>query len=179
MEGVGMGLYEMVMNARTGDKEALQNLVERFQPLIKKYKRKLNYDGADTDLIICFIETIHKIPIYRDNHIINEECIVGYINKSIKNKYIYFSKKYSKVYRVEVELNLDIAGDDANSKVEDNVSIEELLDKLSERQRRVIEGIFFKNTTEVEISRQLNISRQAVNRTKNRALKCLKEYLCS
>lgn len=89
--------YELTLNSKSGNKDSLLELIERFYPLIKKYSRKLRYDGAETDLIISFIEIIKSIPII--NCIMKEEQIIGYISKSIKNKYIQLSKRYGNIFK--------------------------------------------------------------------------------
>lgn len=170
-------LYIVVKNCQNKNKDSILKMIERFNPLIKKYSRKLNYDGADTDLIISLIETINSLPLSKSNIIKEDKYIVGYISSSIKNKYIYLSKKYSKIYEKETKLNLDISNDETSRSMEEFILIEMLLDKLPTLQRNIIIQKFIKGYTDAEIANQLNISRQAVNRAKNRGLKNLKEYL--
>jgi DNA-directed RNA polymerase specialized sigma subunit len=49
-----------------------------------------------------------------------------------------------------------------------------LLKDLWELQKKVIKSIFLMDIKEVELAKSLNISRQAVNKTKRSALKKLK-----
>lgn len=174
-----MKLWEMAANAQSGDKEALLEIIEKFTPLIKKYKRRLNYDGADTDLIICLIETVYKIPINENPSMLRDECIIGYISTAIKNRYIYLSKRHFAIYKIEVQLNPDIAGEDSTSEMVESIAVRQLLDNLPKRQRIVIKGIFYDDYTEAEIAKELNISRQGVNKAKRKALKKLRKHLCS
>lgn len=174
-----MKLWEMIDNAQAGDKESLMEIIKKFTPLIIKYKRRLNYDGAYTDLIICLIETVYKIPIKHNSSMLKEECILGYIKIAVKNRYIHLSKKNSAIYRAEVELNSEIAGEDLTSEMVESIAVSELLDNLTQRQRMVIKGIFFDKSTEAEIAKKLNISRQGVNKAKRRALKKLRKHLSS
>ncbi|MCT4687724.1 MAG: sigma-70 family RNA polymerase sigma factor, partial [Vallitalea sp.] len=78
-------IKDLIMDAKT-DKDSMYVLIKQFEPLIDKYSRLLNYEEARTDLIIAFIELIHKIPC------LETPKNISYINKSIKNTYIRFSK---------------------------------------------------------------------------------------
>lgn len=56
-------LYELIKRARSHDEEAMLNLIGQFNPIVKKYSRMLNYDGAYTDLLIHFIKAVKNIRI--------------------------------------------------------------------------------------------------------------------
>jgi RNA polymerase sigma factor (sigma-70 family) len=171
-------LYELIKESSKSNQQATLDIINKFSPLIKKYSRKLNYDGADTDLIIAIIVTINYLSKVQNPNIIDkEEHIVGYISKVIKNKYIELSKIQSHIYNTEVELNLDVVEDKLVTNLDDSILLTELLDKLTPLQRKVIEDSILKDKLYKEISEELGISRQAVNKLKNRALKNLKEYL--
>ena len=58
-----------------------------------------------------------------------------------------------------------------------NIIVFQLLNRLPKLQKKIIEDKFIKDLSEEEIAETLNISRQAVNRTKNRALKTLRSIL--
>ena len=63
-----------VTNAQTGNHDAMLQLITRFQPLLKKYARILNYEDSYNDLVLLFIETIHVIrPCLK-----NKSCTNGY-----------------------------------------------------------------------------------------------------
>lgn len=169
--------YELVVKSQAGDKEATLEIVTRFGPLIKKYSYLLRYDGANSDLVIALIEIVKKIPIYRDNNLKYDKFLIGYVSSALKNRYIQLSKKYSSIYSMETELNLSIAKGDLSSKLEDRVFIGEVLDKLSGIQKKVIVMKFIKNYSDKDISNILKISRQSVNRAKNRGLKNIRKYI--
>lgn len=54
-------LNKLISEAQRGNKDSYIILINQFNPIIKKYSRKLGYDRADTDLIIWLIKTINKI----------------------------------------------------------------------------------------------------------------------
>lgn len=174
-------LYELVDKAKQGDKECILLIIEKFRPLVNKYSRYLNYDGADSDLIINLIEIVKNIPIFKNEDMKKEECIVGYISNSLRYKYIKLSKKHSHIYNIETELTEGTMYGELNNSVESNVEnrivINNALDKLSKKQKYIIQKIFEYGYKDSEIARELNISRQAVYKTKKKVLEKLKKEL--
>ena len=79
----------LIDKAQENDDESLIKLIDRFQPVIRKYALKLNYEDAYEDLVLWFIELVksHRLADLR------EEVIVSYINVCIKN---YYNKKIGK-----------------------------------------------------------------------------------
>ena len=62
-------MYELsylVKEAQTGNKKYMLEIIEKFDPLLKKYGRKLTYDDAYADIMLCLIETIKNIPIFNN-----------------------------------------------------------------------------------------------------------------
>lgn len=57
-------LRELINQARSGDEEAMAQVVHRLVPLVKKYSRQLGYDEACSDLVTWIIEAVHR---YRPN----------------------------------------------------------------------------------------------------------------
>lgn len=53
--------YNLLVKAQLGNQEAMLELINRFQPLLKKYARKMEYDDAYEDCVLFFIELIKKI----------------------------------------------------------------------------------------------------------------------
>lgn len=134
------------------------------------------YDGAESDLTIAFIEILNKIPLEKAT-MKNSKFILAYINTSIKNKFIKLSKYNNAFLYNEIKLNLEITMDCNNNSIEDSLILNSALSNLSKYQRKIIIDKFFKEKSDIEISKELEISRQAVNKTKNIALKKLKKYL--
>lgn len=170
-------LYILINASQCGDTTSLLEIIEKFQPLIKKYSRKLNYDGAETDLIISLIETIQSIPIFKRASLKKEECLVSYIANSLKYKYIKLSKKYSNLYAMELELKEDLLGEEDSSDIETHIMLNTFLDKLPLAQKTVLDAIYIKGYTVSEVAKKSHTSRQSVNKTKNRGLENLRKYL--
>ena len=53
----------------------------------------------------------------------------------------------------------------------------DMFKNLTKKERQVIEYKFLVGKSDSEIGEMLNISRQAINKTKNRALNKLKEFI--
>ena len=170
-------LLILIKESQNKNKDATMKIIEKFRPLINKYSRKLNYDGADTDLIISLIKLIKKFSIDKSELLQEDKAIVSYIFISIKNEYIRLSQKYGKVFKNEIHCKDDVINNlQGHDDIYDFI-IEDLLKKLPKLQKEILSGIFLLNLKEVELAKYLNISRQAVNSTKRRALKNLKKYI--
>ncbi|MBE0068722.1 helix-turn-helix domain-containing protein [Thermoanaerobacterium thermosaccharolyticum] len=59
-------LFEIILKAKEGDKDAMQEIILRFQPLIKKNMRNVGMDIKDDisqDIIEVIIKAIKKFDI--------------------------------------------------------------------------------------------------------------------
>jgi len=43
------------------EQEKLLEIIDKFKPLINKYKKKLGYDDAEEDLLLWLLKTITKL----------------------------------------------------------------------------------------------------------------------
>ncbi|EMT38542.1 hypothetical protein SAMN04244560_01539 [Thermoanaerobacter thermohydrosulfuricus] len=43
------------------DEKKLLEIIDKFKPLLNKYKKKLGYDGAEEDLLLWLLKTITKL----------------------------------------------------------------------------------------------------------------------
>lgn len=154
------------------DKSDLNELIEQFKPLLKKYASKVSFEDSMQDLIVTFIETLNKIPL---NRIKDEKYILSYINTSVKNGYIKISSKnakHSNIFCSDILENMIKEYDDIS-----RVEMIDLLGILSNREKCILYYIFFKNIPIEIISKKFNTSRQYINQTKLKALKKLKREL--
>lgn len=171
-----MRLYHLLEKVQKGDEEAVIDIFMKFRPTIKNLSRKLDYEEAETDLIIAFLEKIKEISL-KDLHIKSDGAIVNYIYFFLKNRSVNLFKK-NVLQKIKTdELELDIIADDTACVVDDKVFVSILLNSLPPMQREVIKRKFIQEFTDKEIALLLGVSRQAVNRTKNRGLKNLRKAL--
>jgi len=164
-------ILKKVVGYRKGNNEALVEIIEIFNPLLTKYSRLL--DGEDTrqDLIIHLMSVISKINLH-NKELCKDKVIVSYIAKSIRNEYIRLSKKKNKIILNESELNLDI--EIVYDGFESEFELLDIFKILSEKEAYIMKLLYVYCLSVSEISAFMNISRQAVNQAKNRALKKIK-----
>ncbi len=148
-------------------------LYAQFYNLIAYYGRKI--DGEDTvqELTIFFMELLFDIKTERF-YLDDSNLLQRYIAVSIRNKYIALSKQRQEINNYSEELYDWVATNDGN--LDDKIMLRAAISLLSKQQRSVILLKYFYNYTDVEIAAYLHITRQAVNRLKNRALFIMKKY---
>jgi RNA polymerase sigma factor (sigma-70 family) len=171
-----MGLYHLLENAKQEDEESIVLILSKFYPAIKKMSKKLNYDEAETDIIIAFLEMIQKVELNKF-YLKNDGAIVNYIYFLLKNKSADLFKKNVLQKIKTTELKLDIIADDAVTGTDNKVFVSMLINFLPRMQREVIKKKFIQGFSDKEIGFSLGISRQAVNRAKNRGLNNLRKKL--
>lgn len=148
-------------------------LYSEFYNLLVYYGRKI--DGEDTvqELTIFFMNLLFDIKT--DRFYLDSSCAVQrYIAVAIRNKYIALSKQFQELNNYSEELYDWLATNDDN--LDDKIMLRAAISLLSKQQRSVILLKYFYNYTDVEIAAYLHITRQAVNRLKNRALFIMKKY---
>jgi RNA polymerase sigma factor (sigma-70 family) len=171
-------LVEILKSAQDKDNEAQLFLIEKFSHTIKSFAYKLNYDGADTDLIIFLLELCQTIDLCVFDKI-NEGILVKYIYSSIKHEYIKLSKQ-NKKYKLNEQLyGVDPSEIANNYEAMENVLysdrfVNELINILTLKEQQVITYIFLLGYSNVEVARVMSISKQAIGKTKKRALQKLK-----
>lgn len=50
----------MIALAKSGNEEAMAQVVKRFIPIVKKYSRQLRYEEACSDLVTWIVEAVHR-----------------------------------------------------------------------------------------------------------------------
>ncbi len=167
-------LYATLCAANDYDEQAICTIVDKFKPLLKKYAYHLNYDCAETDLIIFLLELIRKVE-WRSLSNLSESALVNYIVHALRNKKNDLFRK-SKRSLQEVRLMEEYLCQE-DSDIINAISIQQLLKQLTDKQRKVIIYKFLLGLSDSEIGIKMKISRQAVNQIKNRSLITLKELL--
>lgn len=178
-----MLLIDIILKAQEGNNEASLILIGQFNPLLRKYAYKLSYDDAYNDLLVDFLEIIKSIDI---NNLHNncDGSIVSYICKSVYTSYIGKSKAKHKYFQFVTPFS----GLSENEKYYAEVSLASYdnynilltlsLNKiLNQQEFLVIYTIYFLGYSSADIAQASGISRQAVNQTKVRALKKLRNAL--
>lgn len=169
-------LYNLIELSQSGDRDALLEVVNRFKPLIFKLSRKLNYEESETDLIILFIQMVQSMKLNKFANV-SEGALVNYLFIFFKNKSVDLFRKFVLKKTDELELNLDIL--QYNTDMDTKLFVDELLNlpTLTTHQKLILKKSYIAECSDSEIAKTLNISRQAVNRTKNRAIQTIRKYL--
>ena len=165
-------LKQIIMAANDRDREDMAELLKRFAPLLHKYERYLKYDGAYSDLTICFIEMIYGLSsdFITDS---SEGQLVMYIKRCMKNKSIDL---YRKNYHLREESGLPEDFD-----LEDPypyysaVYFKDIIQGLTPRQQAILKYKLYFGLSDTETGQLLKISRQAVNRMYKRAIESLRK----
>lgn len=148
-------------------------LYSAFYQLLVHYGRKI--DGEDTvqELTIFLMELLFDIKTERF-YLDDSNSLQRYIAVCIRNKYIALSNQRQEINNYFEELYDWLSTNDGN--LDDKIMLRAAISLLSKQQRSVILLKYFYNYTDVEIAAYLHITRQAVNRLKNRALSTMKKY---
>lgn len=174
-------LRDQIDKAKTDEKEMME-LINKFNPLLKKYAAKLNYEDAYSDILLYFIELIKSFNL---NHIscLKDAAAVSYINVSIKN---FYCKKLQKIIKMKKEIVLSSLTEEQKYYAEAQLAKEDKEDifvkvdiqkMLSRNEYRIIYLIYVEGYTAAEIAETSGRTRQAVNQFKHRALRKIKNAL--
>ena len=175
-------LYELIRRAQNGDKEAMQELVDRFTPLMKKEAKRLGYEDAYEDIRLFFIELINTIKLEKIK-LKKDGGIISYINVSIIN---FYNKEAMKSDRRKKEIVVSALSTEQEYYVESKLSKEDKInffmelsmeEKLTPNEYRIIYLVFVEGYSVAEIARSMNRTRQAINQLKKRALKKIEDMM--
>ena len=70
-------LSELIRRAQCGDSVAVNELVNRFQPILKRYSKELDYEDAYSDLVEWVIKAVKN---YKPNTSWGRDEIKRYLN---------------------------------------------------------------------------------------------------
>lgn len=179
-------IYELILRAQH-EQKAMQNLLIKFDPLIKKFARKLDYEDAYYDLTVLFIEKITHLDCNRLKS--NDDfTLLKYIKKiisSISCNLFQQEVRRSKLNTIVLPDEEDIwftgnlSREDKHLWSEDDYPaiLEDLLaDILTDYQAKIIDYIVIKGYSVNHIAKIYGVTPEAITITKNRALKKLKKY---
>lgn len=158
------------------DDQALLQLIDGFQPLLRKYTRKLGYDDAYQDLQFAFIKTIYHLQSIdfkgKDN-----QSAKAYIKRSVISAFLQIIRKNNHRPPELVESSLsDKQCDEMEEKSAyydsyDGLDEYGLKCYLTEKELDVLYHTIIKGETSQSIANKEHVSKQAINQIKNRAIK--------
>ena len=167
-------LKPFIKAIKNQDMSVFPLVFDEFKKLILHYAAKLKYEDATSDLTLFFIELLYDIEL---NKFLTDDSysIKRYIAVSIKNKYIALSITKRKIKNYETQMLLEYCG--YEKEFDKQLAFMFSLKKLNDMQRFVIIYHYVYGYSIAEIGNYLCISRQAVNKTKNKALEILRKEL--
>ncbi len=171
-------ISNLIAESQKDNIDATLLMIEKFNPLLKKYAYKLRYEDAYNDLLVDFIELIHNINLDHI-HDKSEGKMVSYIYKSINSSFIkrlmalkrlhscilYSELSENQLYYVSV---LSATNDEYFMHELPGISL-----FLTKTEYLIVKMIYCSGYTVVETAFVFGISRQAVNQMKKRALRKL------
>lgn len=170
-------LYEQICLSKSGVESETLALLTQFNPLLERYAHKLRYDDATQDLTLAFIILLKKFPFEKEFQ--SDGQVVNYLVRSIYHHYIKLSKKKTNIDRHEIELNEAIDPPDHRTlEKDDHILLQSLFTTLTAKEASILLGHYIQGYSIQELAQSFGVTRQAVNKAKNVALKKLRENGC-
>lgn len=176
---MSLNIFNLIELAQNNDKHSLICLVEKFDPLLKKYAYKLNDIDAYNNLRADFIEFILNVDTKKIRSQ-NDAKLVSYISTSI---YHFYLKQSILLNCTKKTLLLSDLSEAQITKIEEQSAVNEMhiyhnleyaLSKLTSKEKKLIHLIFYNEITIPEVAKLYGTSRQAINQKKIRILKKMK-----
>lgn len=160
-------ITKILTNIREGDKRQFVDLLERFEPLIKKYVKYLYKDDAEdvrAELSCALWEAVLKM-----GYIEQEGQIVNYLQRALFNRYLELYRGSRKKHDHEMEAeDSNLMSVQVIENEFEEVIINELVNKIlsqySGKKKIVYRLMLVNELTDTEIAAKYGMSRQYVNR---------------
>jgi len=166
-------LYSLIEKAQLHDMASFAVIFSDFEKLIYFYSRRLGGEDQFQELSLFLLELIYSIELSRFPKN-NGRDIEKYIVASIRNKYIFISKRQERLKKENLPILSDSTMEDSDWVSLD--ALKEALNRLPNKQRETVLLKYIYGYSDVEIANHFCVTRQSVNRIKNRALQNLRDY---
>lgn len=167
-------LYNAIKNFKNGETDEIVYILNLFEPLLNKLQRNSNCEDMKNELSLFMFTVLNKIPL-ETQCFKEDKYIVSYIHKSLKYKYMSLNKLNQKIRSTEIESDFTLLNSFNDVNPTSYIFFNDIIKNLTKNEQNILQKIYIDGLNESEISRCLNISRQAVNKTHSRALKKLKK----
>lgn len=164
------------MYKKTNDQlilELYEKFLIDFKPLINKYSRNINKNFSEDlkqDLNLEVLKVITKI-VNKNIEFKTYNHFISYILKSLKYKYIQFSKECS--YQ-NTKIPYDFINSYSDKSISDNLLFFDIIKSLSKYEQQILIYLYIYNLKVTEIAKIYHVSKQNINQIKLRSLKKLK-----
>lgn len=152
--------------------EFIQYYLKNIENLVSKYREK---DDMKQEAMIKIFELLKK---HKLDALIGKEDyeIIAFLKFCIKNKLKDVIKTNYRFFDFELStdlIELEFSSEDIYYFSKVKFILEELIEKLTQKQKRVMRMIYLSDLDEREIADILDVKRQDVNSLKNRAKKAI------
>ncbi|WP_349945596.1 hypothetical protein ABFV83_17245 [Lacrimispora sp. BS-2] len=167
---MGEECFYKLVELSKNDSDAMMQLLEVMQPLIKSYKRKLFFlEAADAEQEMCLaiIEAVKNITECKTDG----QCLT-YLNNAVKFRFAYMCKRNLKKEEIEDSYKKDLDEGVYLEKYKDIETFYDLQRKvtcMNEMQKKILNYLLL-DYSDSEIAKKIGISRQYVNRIKKKLL---------
>lgn len=175
-------ISSLIEKFQNGSSECVMEILQIFRPLFNKYGRLLIYEDASQDLEVALIASLAKIDM-RGLSSKNDSVMGSYIQAIIYHEYISLSVKHKEwknnAVLIENMDDLPTKGQRASpchTNDFKNQIFYDISKYLTELESDIIVMVYWHGYTVRDISNARRISRQAVNCTKQRALRKLRQH---
>ncbi len=175
-------IIKLLKNYKTSyDEKSLLKIIECMYPIINRYSRQAywsEYDDMQQELMLSVIEAAQRIENYD-----NEGASIKFLANAVKNRFLELYRKHRNIknqigFASEMLENICNHDYESYADIEFKADLKSLTNCSSPLQQQVAYYILSENTTDTEIARNLNVSRQYVNRCKKTIFHALHSY-CS
>lgn len=166
---------ELLIKAKEGDKASKEEILMMFKPLVISRANNIYISGYDkSDLIqIGYVSVLKAI----DSYDISSDSFTAYVNNAVRNNFYYLIRGKAKLnYDTDLDekfLSEDNTEDAAMACI-DTDELKDALDKLSDKDKTLIDCLFFKGYNLKECAALLHTSKSTISRRKEKILKRLK-----
>ncbi|MGL5479593.1 MAG: RNA polymerase sigma factor, partial [Clostridium sp.] len=160
-----MNLITYLKKYQEGEKEAFEVIFEELEELFKFLKYRFN-DEEIEEVILCLLpELLKKLNIERFN---DDKHIKNYLKRCFENKAIDMIKiryRENEIISYNTEV-LNIEGNTINNSIalQSELEFNNIIKDLNKREKYIIEKFYKDRDSIIEIAKDLNLSRQFVNR---------------
>lgn len=175
-------MYKLLEKYRNGDIEALNKIIENFNPLILKEASRWRIGCYEYEDLVQhgYLSVIKAVNMFKGE----ESKFVPYCINAIKTNYKALLKGEIKHHREIPDENILNKGNEYMFTIEDEIiayeNINELykaLDKLTVDEKKVIDSFYIRNNSIQEVADSINKTYNSVRYIKNKAIKKLQKVL--
>lgn len=171
-------ISKIIKEIKQGDTEKIIYVIEKMKPVINKYKKILYKDEKEDiegEMVLALWEAICKMEYFDDDG----KCVI-YLKNAIHNKFLELYRNSRKKFDHEIsdssEINNEIIFNEKYDEINFMIDIFTYIKYYKDRKYRLAIDILINNKTDKDISNELKISRQYINKIRKNIYQDLKKY---